>query len=59
LTHAANIFGGAYEFESGEPPISYELHKAARSRFSQTIREIQTCRRGSTAPQRPSPRPSD
>ena len=28
LTHAANIFGDGYEFESGEPPISYELHKS-------------------------------
>ena len=27
LTHATNIFGGAYEFESGKPSISYEIHK--------------------------------
>ena len=59
LTHAANIFGGAYEFESGKPSISYEIHKAARSRFSQTARGIQMCKRGSTALQRPWPRPND
>jgi hypothetical protein len=59
LTHAANIFGGGYEFESGKSAISYKLYKAARRRFSRTARRIQTRRRGCTVPRRPSPRPSD